>query len=527
MIKIAEERTATSSTASLTSNITPLRDDLLDAYDLNKHFVENTENSDDERKEEEEREKEGGFSDSEVKNRLNRRKRSKSFEDTNDFLKKSPLVSPSPLSKNSLKKTSSITNNSPLFHKSIIKQKKIADASISVPHLSSISSPSPIVFYSTKGSKHLSTDPNTYSESLAGEGINLHHNKRESMPIMMLNRQMSMSKVATVKDSVQFNCQNYPLFEVTQRSKRTHQMVKRKLILKTDQMIIHQRKKKNQKEISYNDIIKCFNSISNPKKLIFVILIYSSSSSSTTSSQSRKFFFATPQSKLRFYEYFWKFKSENISIPLYSFDPLSSINTNNNNNPLHGNDELIINSNDDNSIHSSLDSDFSIDSPHISSKLFQNSFPSLNQNNNTINNNNNNTNNNINNNNNTNEGFDKHYRTQKFQIFIGTWNMGEAPPSQGLEGWIQRKKAYDLYVIGVQECNFQPREGFSSVESDLFNTFLSYLGTSYVKVAGLSLSQIRVIVIAKREHYNFITHIKSGSFFFLFYFNYYSLLSSC
>jgi hypothetical protein len=39
------------------------------------------------------------------------------------------------------------------------------------------------------------------------------------------------------------------------------------------------------------------------------------------------------------------------------------------------------------------------------------------------------------------------------EVFVGTWNMGNAPPQKCLSPWLQPEANYDLYAISAQEVN--------------------------------------------------------------------------
>lgn len=99
------------------------------------------------------------------------------------------------------------------------------------------------------------------------------------------------------------------------------------------------------------------------------------------------------------------------------------------------------------------------------------------------------------------------------KIFVGTWNMGNAPPPNGgPDVWLQKKMDYDLYVIGLQECDYpDAKDNNTSVESHLLRWFSSYLGKQYVKLVGLSLWEIRMFILVKREYSSAITNVKTGS----------------
>ncbi|KAL6064788.1 inositol polyphosphate 5-phosphatase [Balamuthia mandrillaris] len=106
--------------------------------------------------------------------------------------------------------------------------------------------------------------------------------------------------------------------------------------------------------------------------------------------------------------------------------------------------------------------------------------------------------------------FDKYgtlMRNETLNVFIGNWNLGDAPPPSSLSAWIPREK-FDIYAIAVEECKYPPRLGHSSCEADWFNCIQSHLGPNYIKMAGLSLLSIRLIIMVKREHYYKIANIE-------------------
>ena len=78
------------------------------------------------------------------------------------------------------------------------------------------------------------------------------------------------------------------------------------------------------------------------------------------------------------------------------------------------------------------------------------------------------------------------------EVFVGTWNVGNAAPADDLSPWIPKDKRYPLYVIGAQECTYKPRKGFSSCEKDWFGTLQSHLGSDYINIASCSLGEMRL-----------------------------------
>ncbi|XP_064186819.1 phosphatidylinositol 3,4,5-trisphosphate 5-phosphatase 1 [Anguilla rostrata] len=104
-------------------------------------------------------------------------------------------------------------------------------------------------------------------------------------------------------------------------------------------------------------------------------------------------------------------------------------------------------------------------------------------------------------------------------IFIGTWNMGNANPPHNITSWFQSKGQgktrddtadhipHDIYVIGTQEDPQGDREWTEVVKS----TLRDITNISFKQVAVHTLWSIRIMVLAKPEHENRISHIFSNS----------------
>ncbi|KAJ8279444.1 hypothetical protein COCON_G00065100 [Conger conger] len=104
-------------------------------------------------------------------------------------------------------------------------------------------------------------------------------------------------------------------------------------------------------------------------------------------------------------------------------------------------------------------------------------------------------------------------------IFIGTWNMGNASPPHNITSWFQSKGLgktqddtadqipHDIYVIGTQEDPLGEREWIDVVKS----TLRDITNISFKQVAIHTLWSIRIVVLAKPEHENRISHIFSNS----------------
>ncbi|XP_071343252.1 phosphatidylinositol 3,4,5-trisphosphate 5-phosphatase 1 [Trachinotus anak] len=104
-------------------------------------------------------------------------------------------------------------------------------------------------------------------------------------------------------------------------------------------------------------------------------------------------------------------------------------------------------------------------------------------------------------------------------VFIGTWNMGNAGPPHNINSWFQCKGQgktrddtadhipHDFYVIGTQEDPLGEREWADTVKGVLRNI----TNISFKQVAIHTLWNIRIVVLAKPEHENRISHVFSDS----------------
>lgn len=64
-------------------------------------------------------------------------------------------------------------------------------------------------------------------------------------------------------------------------------------------------------------------------------------------------------------------------------------------------------------------------------------------------------------------------------------------------------------MFSFQEAEYPPRPGYVSPDDDIFAWIGSHLGENYVKLAGISLMQIRIVAWVRREHYYKITRVKT------------------
>ncbi|XP_074658174.1 phosphatidylinositol 3,4,5-trisphosphate 5-phosphatase 2-like isoform X2 [Tubulanus polymorphus] len=104
-------------------------------------------------------------------------------------------------------------------------------------------------------------------------------------------------------------------------------------------------------------------------------------------------------------------------------------------------------------------------------------------------------------------------------LFIGTWNMADSQPEWNLSTWLKSQGtgktrdhcllqiSHDIYIIGTQESALTEKEWASRLKNSLEGLFLSdfYIVVSHV------LWDIRLVILARLEHKNKISHIESAS----------------
>lgn len=100
-------------------------------------------------------------------------------------------------------------------------------------------------------------------------------------------------------------------------------------------------------------------------------------------------------------------------------------------------------------------------------------------------------------------------------IFIGTWNMGNAPPPKKITSWFLSKGQgktrddsadyipHDIYVIGTQEDPLGEKEWLEILRHSLQEV----TSMTFKTIAIHTLWNIRIVVLAKPEHENRISHI--------------------
>uniref|UniRef100_A0A4X2M796 phosphatidylinositol-3,4,5-trisphosphate 5-phosphatase n=1 Tax=Vombatus ursinus TaxID=29139 RepID=A0A4X2M796_VOMUR len=100
-------------------------------------------------------------------------------------------------------------------------------------------------------------------------------------------------------------------------------------------------------------------------------------------------------------------------------------------------------------------------------------------------------------------------------IFIGTWNMGDTAPPKKITSWFLSKGQgktrddsadyipHDIYVIGTQEDPLGDKEWLEILKHSL----QEITDISFKTIAIHTLWNIRIVVLAKPEHENRISHI--------------------
>lgn len=110
----------------------------------------------------------------------------------------------------------------------------------------------------------------------------------------------------------------------------------------------------------------------------------------------------------------------------------------------------------------------------------------------------------------------------QISVFIGTWNMGDAPPPANFLSWLlcqgdgkQRDKnipflGYDLYVIGTQESSLSDRDWLTRVKKAI-SQITPGSNKEYHVVTLSSLWGIRLTVLVKPDHQHRISNVRTSS----------------
>lgn len=101
--------------------------------------------------------------------------------------------------------------------------------------------------------------------------------------------------------------------------------------------------------------------------------------------------------------------------------------------------------------------------------------------------------------------------SEPIEIYIGTWNLGEAMPPTNVQPWLHPGE-YDMYVVTAQEAGYDLDKGQSgNAEQHFFSLIEGNLGIEYVRVAQLSLLHIRMCVYVARRHAHKVSNVRKAS----------------
>ncbi|XP_053846206.1 phosphatidylinositol 3,4,5-trisphosphate 5-phosphatase 2-like [Vidua macroura] len=104
-------------------------------------------------------------------------------------------------------------------------------------------------------------------------------------------------------------------------------------------------------------------------------------------------------------------------------------------------------------------------------------------------------------------------------VYVGTWNMGSAPPPRSLASWLTSRGLghtqdettacipHDIYVIGTQENSLGDREWVEFLCASL----KTLMAIDYRVVALQCLWSIKIVVLVKPEHQRRISHVHTSS----------------
>ena len=100
-----------------------------------------------------------------------------------------------------------------------------------------------------------------------------------------------------------------------------------------------------------------------------------------------------------------------------------------------------------------------------------------------------------------------------FSVFVGTWNMGDAPPPEPdstalFDRWLPRNQ--DIYAINVQECSYDTGSKSVTCEQHWHGRIEAYLGNGYKTVATSSLWGIFLIVLVRDSPTLKLDNVASG-----------------
>ncbi|XP_072180277.1 phosphatidylinositol 3,4,5-trisphosphate 5-phosphatase 1-like [Diadema setosum] len=117
----------------------------------------------------------------------------------------------------------------------------------------------------------------------------------------------------------------------------------------------------------------------------------------------------------------------------------------------------------------------------------------------------------------------KSKEVDQLSLFIGTWNMGDAPPPNCITSWLTCQgdgktrdsrlvyMPHDLYVIGTQESTLSERDWLTRLKAEIQGICRGPGEKEYVVVTSCSLWGIRLAVLVKPEHQHRISHVREST----------------
>ncbi|CAI5531594.1 unnamed protein product [Closterium sp. Naga37s-1] len=100
---------------------------------------------------------------------------------------------------------------------------------------------------------------------------------------------------------------------------------------------------------------------------------------------------------------------------------------------------------------------------------------------------------------------------QRVSLFIGSWNVGNAPPAADLSPWLPVSGRHDLIAIGSQECEYAPRAGHATCMDDWVACIRTHFGPRYRLVKGASRGQMRLVVLVLDSSQRAVTNVMEES----------------
>lgn len=100
---------------------------------------------------------------------------------------------------------------------------------------------------------------------------------------------------------------------------------------------------------------------------------------------------------------------------------------------------------------------------------------------------------------------------QKINVFVGTWNVGNAKPEDDLSSWILKIPSCEIVAIGAQECDYTVQTPNIDCSKHWIAALKSTLGSRYKVVRGFSRGQMRLVVFVRVDAEKAISEVYSGT----------------